>query len=130
ATPAARCRNFLRGSLMMRSRAIVQAEITRALHVARYPDRAGVCYLLGGGAGGRGAHLDGEKARRKDARTSTSRSRSVARPPLPPFTAETAAQKARLAEDAWNTREPARVALAYTVDSIWRNRAEFIHGRA
>src|SRR5262247_4072027 len=51
------------------------------------------------------------------------------RPPLPPFTAETAAQKARLAEDAWNTRDPARVALGYTVDSIWRNRAEFIHGR-
>jgi nuclear transport factor 2 (NTF2) superfamily protein len=53
----------------------------------------------------------------------------MARPPLPPFNAETAAQKARLAEDAWNTRDPARVALAYTVDSIWRNRAEFIHGR-
>lgn len=53
----------------------------------------------------------------------------MSRPPLPPFTAETAAQKARLAEDAWNTRDPARVALAYTVDSIWRNRAEFIHGR-
>ncbi len=51
------------------------------------------------------------------------------RPPLPPFTAETAAQKARLAEDAWNTRDPARVALGYTVDSVWRNRAEFIHGR-
>ena len=51
------------------------------------------------------------------------------RPPLPPFSAETAAQKARLAEDAWNTRDPARVALAYTVDSIWRNRAEFMHGR-
>jgi uncharacterized protein len=53
----------------------------------------------------------------------------MSRPPLPPFTAETAAQKARLAEDAWNTRDPARVALAYTPDSIWRNRAEFIHGR-
>src|SRR5262249_42674452 len=51
------------------------------------------------------------------------------RPPLPPFTAETAAQKARLAEDAWNTRDPSRVALAYTVDSAWRNRAKFIHGR-
>src|SRR5215472_11588443 len=51
------------------------------------------------------------------------------RPPLPPFTAETAAQKARLAEDAWNSRDPARVALGYTVDSVWRNRAEFIHGR-
>ncbi len=51
------------------------------------------------------------------------------RPPLPPFTPETAAQKARLAEDAWNTREPARVALAYTVDSQWRNRTEFLAGR-
>jgi nuclear transport factor 2 (NTF2) superfamily protein len=51
------------------------------------------------------------------------------RPPLPPFTAETAAQKARMAEDAWNTRHPARVALAYTVDSRWRNRAEFLQGR-
>ena len=51
------------------------------------------------------------------------------RPPLPPFTAETAARKARAAEDAWNTREPERVALAYTQDSTWRNRAEFINGR-
>jgi uncharacterized protein len=52
------------------------------------------------------------------------------RPPLPPFIAETAAQKARMAEDAWNTRDPAQVALAYTIDSRWRNRAEFIQGRA
>jgi len=52
------------------------------------------------------------------------------RPPLPPFTAETAAQKARLAEDAWNSRDPSRVALAYTEESIWRNRAEFVTGRA
>ncbi len=52
------------------------------------------------------------------------------RPPLPPFTAETAAQKARLAEDAWNSRDPERVALAYAEDSRWRNRAEFITGRA
>jgi nuclear transport factor 2 (NTF2) superfamily protein len=52
------------------------------------------------------------------------------RPPLPPFTAETAAQKVRLAEDAWNGRDPARVAQAYTPDSRWRNRAEFIAGRA
>ena len=51
------------------------------------------------------------------------------RPPLPPFTAETAAQKARLAEDAWNSRDPHRVSLAYTVDSVWRNRAEFLTGR-
>ena len=52
------------------------------------------------------------------------------RPPLPPFTAETAAQKARLAEDAWNSRDPARVALAYAPDCPWRNRAEFVTGRA
>ena len=51
------------------------------------------------------------------------------RPPLPPFTEETAAQKARMAEDAWNTRDPQRVALAYTEDSRWRNRAEFFTGR-
>ncbi len=53
----------------------------------------------------------------------------MSRPPLPPFTDETAAQKARLAEDAWNSRDPARVALAYTPGSQWRNRAEFIIGR-
>jgi len=53
-----------------------------------------------------------------------------ARPPLPPFTLETAAHKVRLAEDAWNTRDPAKVALAYTVDSQWRNRSEFPRGRA
>ena len=51
------------------------------------------------------------------------------RPPLPPFTRETAAQKVRLAEDAWNTRDPEKVAQAYTLDSRWRNRAEFLHGR-
>ncbi|PJI41031.1 nuclear transport factor 2 family protein [Ferrovibrio sp.] len=51
------------------------------------------------------------------------------RPPLPPFTAETAAQKARMAEDAWNSRDPARVAQAYTAQSQWRNRAEFFSGR-
>ena len=53
----------------------------------------------------------------------------MSRPPLPPFTAETAVEKARLAEDAWNSRDPARVALAYTEDSRWRNRAEFFKGR-
>jgi uncharacterized protein len=51
------------------------------------------------------------------------------RPPLPPYTRETAAQKARLAEDAWNTRDPERVSLAYTSDSSWRNRAEIFSGR-
>ena len=52
------------------------------------------------------------------------------RPPLPPFTEETARQKVQAAEDAWNTREPERVAGAYTEDSVWRNRHEFITGRA
>jgi nuclear transport factor 2 (NTF2) superfamily protein len=52
------------------------------------------------------------------------------RPPLPPFTRETAIEKVRMAEDAWNTRDPERVSLAYTVDSRWRNRAEFPVGRA
>ena len=52
------------------------------------------------------------------------------RPPLPPFTTvEAAAQKVRLAEDAWNSRDPERVSLAYTLESQWRNRAEFIRGR-
>jgi nuclear transport factor 2 (NTF2) superfamily protein len=51
------------------------------------------------------------------------------RPPLPPFTAETAAQKARLAENAWNTRSPQKVSRADTEDSRWRNRAEFLQGR-
>ena len=54
----------------------------------------------------------------------------MSRPPLPPFTAETAAQKVRAAEDGWNTRNPNAVSLAYTEDSVWRNRAEFIKGRA
>jgi nuclear transport factor 2 (NTF2) superfamily protein len=52
------------------------------------------------------------------------------RPPLPPFTREAAAQKVQAAEDAWNTREPERVALAYSEDSVWRNRDTFIIGRA
>jgi uncharacterized protein len=52
-----------------------------------------------------------------------------ARPPFPPFTRDSAVQKVRLAEDAWNTRDPAKVALAYAIDSRWRNRSEFINGR-
>jgi nuclear transport factor 2 (NTF2) superfamily protein len=52
-----------------------------------------------------------------------------ARPPLPPFTLESAVQKVRLAEDAWNSRDPERVALAYSADSRWRNRSEFFRGR-
>jgi len=51
------------------------------------------------------------------------------RPPLPPFDEKSAIQKARMAEDGWNTRDPHRVALAYTVDSVWRNRSEFFAGR-
>ncbi len=53
----------------------------------------------------------------------------MSRPPLPPFTRESAIAKVRLAEDAWNSRDPARVSLAYTIDSRWRNRSEFIEGR-
>jgi uncharacterized protein len=51
------------------------------------------------------------------------------RPPVPPFTHDSATQKVRLAEDGWNSRDPGKVALAYTPDSQWRNRAEFVHGR-
>jgi nuclear transport factor 2 (NTF2) superfamily protein len=54
---------------------------------------------------------------------------STDRPPLPPFTPETARQKVRGAEDGWNTRNPDRVSLAYTEDSVWRNRSEFLQGR-
>lgn len=54
----------------------------------------------------------------------------MARPPVPPFTEESARQKVRLAEDAWNSRDPQKVALAYSVDSRWRNRVEFLDGRA
>jgi uncharacterized protein len=52
------------------------------------------------------------------------------RPPVPPFTHETAVQKVRLAEDGWNSRDPEKISLVYTVDSRWRNRSEFINGRA
>lgn len=52
------------------------------------------------------------------------------RPPFPPFTEETARQKIQMAEDAWNSKDPERVAKAYTEDSEWRNRSEFINGRA
>ncbi len=55
---------------------------------------------------------------------------SIDRPPLPPFTLETARQKVRGAEDSWNSRNPERVSLAYTEDSVWRNRSEFLTGRA
>lgn len=54
----------------------------------------------------------------------------ISRPPLPPFTEETAKQKVKAAEDAWNTCDPARIVLAYSEDTHWRNRAEFLNGRA
>ncbi|GAA4553249.1 nuclear transport factor 2 family protein [Pseudonocardia xishanensis] len=54
----------------------------------------------------------------------------MSRPPLPPFTLETARQKVQAAEDAWNSRDPERVSLAYTVDSVWRNRDRFVRGRS
>lgn len=54
----------------------------------------------------------------------------MSRPPLPPFSRETALQKVRAAEDGWNSRDPERVALAYTPDSQWRNRSDFLQGRA
>jgi nuclear transport factor 2 (NTF2) superfamily protein len=53
----------------------------------------------------------------------------MSRPPLPPFTRDSAIEKVRLAEDGWNSRDPAKVALAYSTDTRWRNRAEFLHGR-
>src|SRR5579872_497559 len=56
-------------------------------------------------------------------------SKQETRPPLPPFTRETAIQKVRLAEDAWNSRDPEKVSLAYTPDSRWRNRSQFLQGR-
>lgn len=54
----------------------------------------------------------------------------MSKPPFPPFDAVTAAQKVQAGEDAWNTRNPEKIALAYTEDSVWRNRAEFVQGRA
>lgn len=54
---------------------------------------------------------------------------SESKPPFPPFNRDTATQKVRLAEDAWNSRDPERIALAYTADSVWRNRSEFLSGR-
>ena len=62
--------------------------------------------------------------------TSNDATQQVTRPPVPPFNRNTAIEKVRLAEDAWNSRDPNRVALGYTLDSRWRNRAEFVNGRA
>lgn len=73
-------------------------------------------FVIGGGSGG--------------VRVEKDESPMSTKPPCPPFTLAAALQKVRLAEDAWNTRDPRRVALAYTLDSQWRNRAEFPHGRA
>src|ERR1700734_1168904 len=64
----------------------------------------------------------------KTRRTMTTAATEV-RPPLPPFTRESAIQKVRLAEDGWNSRDPVKVALAYAIDSRWRNRSEFVNGR-
>jgi uncharacterized protein len=69
------------------------------------------------------------KSETTNQQTPTQESKASTRFPLPPFTRETAIQKVRLAEDGWNSRDPEKVALAYTIDSRWRNRAEFPHGR-
>jgi nuclear transport factor 2 (NTF2) superfamily protein len=69
---------------------------------------------------------EGINLRRKIMGTTT----TLTRPPFPPFTRDSAVQKVRLAEDAWNTQDPAKVALAYAIDSRWRNRSEFITGRS
>jgi nuclear transport factor 2 (NTF2) superfamily protein len=61
--------------------------------------------------------------------TQQSATASVDRPPYPPFTVESATQKVRLAEDGWNSRDPERVSLSYSIDSKWRNRSEFVNGR-
>jgi uncharacterized protein len=67
--------------------------------------------------------------KQKPQTTNTKGATMSQRPPLPPFTLETATQKVRLAEDGWNSCEPSRVALAYTEDTRWRNRSEFLYGR-
>ncbi|HSE22199.1 MAG TPA: nuclear transport factor 2 family protein [Pyrinomonadaceae bacterium] len=61
--------------------------------------------------------------------TQVSKTTELTRPPLPPFSLDTAVQKVRLAEDGWNTRDPNKVALAYSINSRWRNRSEFVTGR-
>lgn len=60
----------------------------------------------------------------------TTHKNKESRPPLPPFTAQSAALKVQAAEDAWNTRDPERVSMAYTEDTVWRNRSSFLNGRA
>ena len=85
---------------------------------------SGVNGIVRGGAG-RGSPVLAHDVIRRDATMST----PEARPPFPPFTLETAIQKVRLAEDAWNSRDPERVSLAYSEGSRWRNRAEFLVGR-
>jgi uncharacterized protein len=75
-----------------------------------------------------GEHPFSSEVKRRNAMSAAPQA-TIQRPPLPPFTHETAIQKVRLAEDAWNSRDPEKVALAYTVDSHWRNRSEFVNGR-
>jgi nuclear transport factor 2 (NTF2) superfamily protein len=110
------------------ARAVRRPEVSDA--IARSIRQAAVVI---GGAKARPASADEAAFEAREARVAVSEAfappPSGARPPLPPFTAETAAEKARLAEDAWNSRDPARVALAYSDDSHWRNRAEFLQGR-
>jgi len=84
------------------------------------------------GAAGRARserHCSGPHIRRRSVNRDERNDMTEARPPLPPFTRETAAQKVQAAEDAWNTCRPEQVALAYTVDSVWRNRDQFVTGR-
>lgn len=82
------------------------------------------------GAAALAGTLASELATAQDAQNApASKGTAASKPPLPPFTKETAAQKARMAEDAWNSRDPKRVSMAYTQDSTWRNRAEFVTGR-
>ena len=107
------------------ARAVRRPEVSDA--IARSIRQAALAI---GGAKVRGAGADGAPDESSHVASRGPSSRSAgARPPLPPFTAETAAEKARLAEDAWNSRDPARVTLAYTPESVWRNRAEFLQGR-
>ena len=73
--------------------------------------------------------VSGRKTTQSEPRRIKCSANPNSRPPFPPFDAESAAKKVRMAEDAWNTRNPERVSLAYTPDSIWRNRSEFLSGR-
>jgi nuclear transport factor 2 (NTF2) superfamily protein len=91
-------------------------------------DGSAYCCHLGGICSG--SHVAAVRRAARMLRHVARKEPSMARPPLPPFTLESATQKVRLAEDAWNTRDPHAVSLAYAEDSRWRNRAEFLQGRA